>query len=93
MQQLELLTADDARRRYSNELFVNSIKLINVAILEASVSTHKVTVNIPTGVRKGDLCNAVLVAHRLSEVGFDVLMYHDQENESTELTIDWTTKV
>jgi hypothetical protein len=36
---------------------------------------------------------AYLVAQRLRENGFEIVMIHDPENGSTELTVDWSKTV
>lgn len=87
---IKLITAKQARLRFCDEEYIQSMKDVNLAILEASQNSHKVVVNILSGYRKGDFCNAYHVMRSLQEVGFDVILVHDSENGSSELTIDWS---
>jgi hypothetical protein len=91
--QPKLVTAKQARFKFMDDDFVQAIITLNEAILDAAVSDHKVTVNIPTGRRENGSCVAYLVAQRLRENGFEIVMIHDPENGSTELTVDWSKTV
>lgn len=89
--QPELITAQQARFKFMDDSFVQSIIAVNEAIMDAAPGNHKVTVNIPIGSRQGGFCSSYLVTQRLKENGFDVILIHDADNGSSELTIDWST--
>ena len=84
-----LITAKQARFRFVDDGYVQSLIAVNEAILAAAPNSHTVTLDIPTGKREGQLCLAAHVARTLQEVGFEVNTIHDPENGSSELTIDW----
>lgn len=86
----KLITARQARLRFVNEDYVQAMQDVANAILETSTGGHKVCVDIPTGKRIDDLSVSYHVAQSLRENGFDVIMIHDSENNSTELTVSWS---
>lgn len=87
------ITARQARMKFVDEDYVTAMIAVNEAIVAAAPSSHKACINIATGHRKGDYCVAYHVSKSLQEKGFDVVMIHDGENGSSELSIDWANKV
>ena len=87
--QLNLVFAQQARQLFRERAYVDAIKIVNEAILDSARKSTRVVVDIPTGIISGGGCTAALVSKRLSEHGFDVIMHHDHDNGSSELTISW----
>lgn len=85
----KLVTARQARLQFVDDDFVQSIIIINQAILDAAPGSFETVVDIPTGGRTNGMCTAFWVAQRLRENGFNVIMIHDSDNGSSELTINW----
>lgn len=82
-EQLDLFTAEDARKNFADKSYIESIATINKAITLASRRSREVAVNIPMGA-------AYNVKRTLVEFGsFDVIIRYDSENGSAELTIRW----
>lgn len=84
------ITAQQARFKFMDDDFVQSMIAVTEAILAAAPDTHTVSLDIPTGQRDGKMYSiAYHVCKRLQEQGFNVNIIHDPENGSSELTIDW----
>lgn len=84
-----MITAHGARSKYSEDVYAQNMIAVNEAILASCDDSHEATLDIPTGVREKGDCAAYLVTQSLREIGFRVVMIHDPENGSSELTIRW----
>jgi hypothetical protein len=82
-----MITADQARANYGSDDYVESIRIVNEAITSASRTARRVEVNVPTGLSNPP--TSYHVAEGLRRAGFTVVLIHDPENGSSELTINW----
>lgn len=84
-----MITAEEARERFKNETYITGLENVLRAVEEACEAYHKVIVNIPTGFIHGDFTCAYHVAKKMERLGYDVVIRHDSENGSSELTVVW----
>lgn len=81
--QLELITAQEARKRYAKPEYVETLRIVTEAILEASTGNREVVVAV-----SGSHENYRVLQH-LRDYGYDVLIQQDPENGSHEITVRW----
>lgn len=81
--QLELFPATEARKRYAKPEFVEIMASVIEAITDACREHRQVVINV----KQSHEVNRVAVD--LRDLGYDVIIQHDPENQSSELTISW----
>ena len=88
-QWMNYLTAEQAFNSFSREEYITGFNEVMEAINEACLTQHQCVVNIPTVPLHGDFTIAYWITKKLSKLGYDVVMCHDSENGSSELTVKW----
>lgn len=83
------ITAEQAFNSFANKDYITGYDEVMSAIAQACLAQHHCIVNIPTGHLHGDFTIAYWITKKLSKLGYDVVMCHDSENGSSELTVKW----
>lgn len=84
-QDMFVITADKARSSYSEPSFIDGMAAVNNAILDAAPDSHEAVVTLTLTKTNP----AYRVKQALERHGFDVVLKHDNEAKTSELTIRW----
>lgn len=80
-----VITAEDAQDMYAEDSFIQGMIAVNQAITAAAPSSHECKVTLETG----DTNPAYKIKLRLERYGFFVMVIHNSEDHTSEITVRW----